>query len=340
MSERSVLAGAQSAPVGDSGLFPVVCSDGQTSLHFGPARWAVLQWPRPPALSTAAPVVYKDQLAEMLATLPVEKMVRSQVYLSTRQMSQLYRLAAHQIVGRQLHGVGIELGAGCALLSAVVARSVAVKKVYAVEVCGKYATLVMPRVARHVLGRNAGKVLPVIGSFDDLRLPDASLDFAVEIDSFHHSDDLGKTLSECARVLKPGGQVLCVDRCHPDSVTDTEVRRMLSRVYSRDYLVANNYPPDICLTRGENGEHEYRQREWLKAFRQAGLKLVRQAELTRSPGRRAAVRGLFAWTLLPGCAFRNTWAWITCFIESRTSRIRCSSLFAARTGTVFLLVKP
>ena len=56
-------------------------------------------------------------------------------------------------------------------------------------------------------------------------------------------------MTECARVLKPGGLLLCFDRCHDDSVSDADVERLLSKVYSRDFLVANCYPPDITLTR-------------------------------------------------------------------------------------------
>jgi SAM-dependent methyltransferase len=236
----------------------------------------VLVWPLPKALVEAPAVAYRSRFGDDLASRPPEEIAWRHAYMSIADMRTMVRLAtAHVLDGRPLSGRGIELGAGCALFACVVAEESGVESVLALEICEPHVRRIMPRMAAHVLGPHAAKIMPVLGSFDDLQLPDASLDFAIEYDSYHHSDDLERSLRECARVLKPGGRLLCFDRCHPDTLSDAEVEGLLSQVYPREYLLANNYPVDVVLTRRQNGEHEYRQREWYAAFRAAGLELVR-----------------------------------------------------------------
>jgi ubiquinone/menaquinone biosynthesis C-methylase UbiE len=113
----------------------------------------------------------------------------------------------------------------------------------------------------------------VIGTFDTLELPDNSVDFILEIDSLHHSDNLVKTLKESARVLKKEGVLIAIDRCHPNSFTDKEVEKALGITYSNEFLKSNGYPQNIILTRRDNGEHEYRLFEYENAFNKAGLEI-------------------------------------------------------------------
>ncbi len=240
----------------------------------------VIRWPVPQELQSSAAVEYRTDFAQTLAKRSVPEIISSYVYMSASSMDRMLALASRHLLSEPLGGVGIELGAGCGLLASVVAKKKAVETVLAVEVCEQMASLVIPKVASFVLGKEANKIVPVVGSFDYLRLPANSVDFAVEIDSFHHSDNLSVTLSECARVLKPGGLLLCFDRSHPNTVTDDDVEQMLSQVYSREFLLANSYPPDIVLTRRGNGEHEYRLFEWKSAFDTAGLKLIKTIEFS------------------------------------------------------------
>jgi SAM-dependent methyltransferase len=218
-----------------------------------------------------------------------------------------------------LAGIGVELGAGCGLLSSVVARHETVEAMLAVEVVRNMATQIIPMVAQYLLKDDAHKVVPIIGSFDDLCLEDQSVDFIVEYDSLHHSDDLSRTLSEAARVLKPNAWLVILDRCHPNTVTDDDVERMLLRTYSREFLLANGYPPDVVLTRRENGEHEYRLFEWKTAIAEAGLELVAAQSYDRRVVIRQAVKGLLS--LLPralrtklyqssNANLSSTWSWI------------------------------
>ena len=308
-----------------------------------------LQWPIPEAVRAALAVTLRDRFAVQLSLEEPETIALRYVYLTPRQMGALVRMAERHFLPHPLRGRGIELGAGCGVLAAVVAKRPDVESVLAVEVCEQITELLIPKIARHVLGDSAAKVLPITGSFDDLRIPDASLDFAIEHDSLHHSDDLAVTMTECSRVLKPGGLLLCFDRCHDDSVTDAEVDRLLSKVYSRDYLVANCYPPDITLTRRENGEHEYRLFEWRAAAAAAGLVLRCTHDVVRRESVKTAVKGLCS--LLPQGAreqlyktnnadLGNTITWARQLAEPLMSPTQDRQILAPKTTTVLVLQKP
>jgi len=252
----------------------------------------LIRWPLPEALAASPEVVYRNRFAEKLANRHIREILGAYVYYTMEEMDRLLSMAERHVLREPLQGVGIELGAGTGLLSSLVARSSGVRAVLALEVCEGVARQITPKVARAVLDEEASKVVPVVGSFDDLCLADASLDFAVEIGSLHHSSDLPRTMAEVARVLKPGGTVLCFDRCQPDTLTDEQLEKMLDETYSREFLEGNGYPPERTLTRRENGEHEYRRFEWEAAFAAAGLVLERLVEFREPLKFRHAVRGL------------------------------------------------
>ncbi len=253
-----------------------------------------IQWPLPAPLEDSPMVAYRNRFAEELAGREVDDILRSYVYCSVDEMEELVGLAEKHVLEQPLKGVGLELGAGVALLSCVVARRPDVDAVLALEICRKVADLIMPKVARSVLAENAERIVPVVGSFDDLRLPDESLDFLLDIDSLHHSYDLPRTLAESARVLRRGGRMLLFDRCHPDALTDKDVEQMLDVVYSQDFLVRNHYPTDVVLTRRDNGEHEYRLSEWQQAFESAGLRLDQMTEFQKPLRLHHAFKGLLS----------------------------------------------
>ncbi|MEZ5365632.1 MAG: class I SAM-dependent methyltransferase [Bryobacterales bacterium] len=307
------------------------------------------RWPVPQDYLDSPEVAYRNLQAIELARGSAEELVGNYLWMAEADCERLLAQAQRHL-GFRFQGQGIELGAGCAMLSALVARSPEVRSVYALEICEEMVRRGVPKVARHVLGSDAHKVKGVFGSFNDLQLPDNSLDFALEIDSIHHSHDLNLTLREAARVLKPGAQLLCFDRCHPNSLTDEEVDEMLSQVYSDEFMRKSHYPPGVKMTRRENGEHEYREREWMAAFQQAGFRVVGAKCFWREVRTARALKGLLQ--VLPAAirrrlyrsdngSFQTTLDWV----RQRYQALTCQTHFgrpilSTREATgVFLVEK-
>ena len=233
-------------------------------------------WPRPAELAEGVAVAYRNRTAELLKDKPVEELLRVYTNYTIEQMQAFWRVAQRRLLGGRLCGIGLELGSGVGILSSVAAADEQVSAILGVECVDGVAAFLAPQVARRMLGDGrASKVVPIIGSFDDIRLPAGSIDFILEIESLHHSDDMTRTLREAARVLKPGGVLLAFDRVQPDRLSDEQVRQMLDRVYPVEFLRRYNYPEDVRLTRRQNGEHEYRLREWKAAIQGAGLRIAR-----------------------------------------------------------------
>jgi SAM-dependent methyltransferase len=168
-------------------------------------------------------------------------------------------------------GVGIELGAGLGLLGIVSAESPEVEALISIEICRTFVTDAIPAAAKELLGGNSNKVIPTYGSFEDYEIEDGEIDFAVQIESLHHSYDLKKAAEELFRILKPGGFLYSLDRSHPDSVDDQTLKGLLDHQYPKSWLEHHGYPSEKPMSRRENGEHEIRDSEWKRTFESAGF---------------------------------------------------------------------
>ncbi len=171
------------------------------------------------------------------------------------------------------HGDGVDLGGGVGCISATIALKDEVSSIYCVEFVEDVVALCQPIVAQEVLQEQATKVIPVLGDFDNLELPDNSLDFAVTWDSIHHSYDPIKTLQECRRVLKPGAKLTIIDRAHNNNTPDTEIERMLNVVYDEAFIKRNYLEEGVTIMRKELGEHEWRFNELEHFFEASGFAL-------------------------------------------------------------------
>lgn len=241
-----------------------------------------LAWQVPQALLESEAVENRNAFARHFEAAPLAQILETYTKLDPRRARRLIAAGERAVLPRPLAGVGLELGAGTALLSSALAARPEIERVYAVEVVPEMVERIQQRVVDALLPEAArAKVCRTRGSFDHLELPDQSADFVLELASWHHSDDLERSIAETARVLKKGGVVLAFDRIQPDAMTDQEVDALLDRVYGRDFLEKMGYPPGIRLTRRMNGEHEYRRREWLAAFAAAGLRPLAMVELER-----------------------------------------------------------
>jgi ubiquinone/menaquinone biosynthesis C-methylase UbiE len=250
-----------------------------------------IRWYLDDAIRSDDGLTARNRSATMIASLPLSDSATLNGSLPPDQMEVLVSAAEHRLLAEPFSGVGIELGAGLGVLAATVAKRGAVRCILAVEACENFAEQVIPRVARQVLGENSDRVVPVLGSFDALEVDDATIDFAVEIDSLHHSPRLVTTLTECARVLRRGGRLTCFDRAHHDDLPDWYREKMLDHVYDDEWVRNNGYPPDVSMTRRENGEHEIRLGEWHEAFTAAGFIIESQVQFVPEIGIRLALKG-------------------------------------------------
>ena len=300
------------------------------------ARMELLEWNLPENAVNLKAIQLRNGFARKLASAPAQEVCREYTHFSPHQIQKLLR-TGERLLGRELAGTGIELGAGTAVVASVLAARKNVDRVYAVECVGEVVRCLQPKVIQGVLGLpNSYKVTRVIGSFDFLELPDETLDFAVEIESWHHSDNLDRSVAEAFRVLRPNGVVLGFDRFQPDDLADEEVRALLDIVYDREFLERNGYPLDLTLTRRSNGEHEYRRREWMAAFHRAGFRKILVQPLERSAD--SLSNSILRWCALAPShkpKFGSPWHEIKRWVKQRIRQ----APYSPKSFTCFALVK-
>ena len=241
----------------------------------------MIKWPIDEVLLRSPAITNRDLFAQTLAVQSDESLITQYVGLTPAQINQEFGEIFELVrdLGFQLEGTGLELGAGVGVLSAVAINHWPdVRQCYALEIVPKVIDLLQPRAVRHIAKELSDKVVGVLGSFDDMIVPDGFFDFCIEYASLHHSEDLVRTLRETARVLKPGAPLVAIDRAHYDGVADEQLRFMLDVQYSAEWKRRNGYA-DAALSRAQNGEHEIRMKEWLTAFDATGFEVVRRIEL-------------------------------------------------------------
>ncbi|TSC89033.1 MAG: Uncharacterized protein G01um10142_540 [Parcubacteria group bacterium Gr01-1014_2] len=191
--------------------------------------------------------------------------------IKIEDIESFFSFVERKFLKGKIRGVGLEVGSGPGTLSSVLAKRDSVEKMYAVEVCRPIVELLMPKVAGYVLGSRESKVIGAIGSFDNIELPDESIDFIFDFFSLHHSDNLEKTLKECNRVLKKGGFIFCFDKARPDYFTRQDLDELLDSEYDDEFKKQIGRPVNQKFTRRMNDEKEYRLKDWLYAFRDSGF---------------------------------------------------------------------
>ncbi|MBI2050323.1 MAG: class I SAM-dependent methyltransferase [Parcubacteria group bacterium] len=225
-------------------------------------------------------------LAHELAGKHYRDIAIQYIFITPEDVEKTFKLLP--LAWDSFQGRGVDLGGGIACISSIIARKEEVKDIHCVEYTEELVKLCQPIIKQSILGDRADKIVSVVGDFNNLELPDASMDFAVSWDSIHHSYEPVKTLSECRRVLKKGGRLVIIDRAHNNSTPDSEIERMLNIVYDKEYLRKNYLDENMTLTRRDNGEHEWRYQELEHFFIESGFKLLsRVAIKTDTPDNRA-----------------------------------------------------
>lgn len=251
----------------------------------------ILQWPIPDWLLKSPEVSNRNLLAQKWHSREADAILKQYIKMDAPGADSFYGQIFDCFPDVVLKGQGVELGAGVAAFSAVAAkRFPGIEKIYALELVPDVVSMLQRKTVDRVAPGKSDVVVPVIGSFDEISLPDNSLDFCIEFASLHHSHDMPVTLREVNRVLKPGGVVIAVDRAHHNSLTDEQIKFMLDVEYSAAWKAENGYD-DAPLTRRVNGEHEHRLKTWEKYFDDTGFDLISRKEL-RTVNAQKFFRGL------------------------------------------------
>jgi ubiquinone/menaquinone biosynthesis C-methylase UbiE len=231
-----------------------------------------LFWPVPKELEqVASTTAREDSIVRVMESDDIEVGAASQGSSTPSMLRDIFDIASKSYGTPELSGIGLELGAGIGLLGIVAAENKSVEAILALELVKPFVERAIPAAAKQILGKDHKKIIPVYGSFEDIKISDNQIDFALQIESLHHADYLDKAAKETFRVLKPGGFLYSIDRSHPDKVSDKTLKKLLDHVYPYGFLIKRGYPTDLKMTRRENGEHEIRDKEWKKSFEDAGF---------------------------------------------------------------------
>lgn len=170
-----------------------------------------------------------------------------------------------------IKGVGLEVGSGPGTFVAAFANIPGVTKVYGAEACEAIIRELMVDVVEHIAPKNTDKIVGAIADFNKLSLPDNSVDFVFDFFSLHHSTNPTITMTEIARVLKPGGIIFCLDKARADRLSNADLEALLDSEYTEAAKRDMGLPPNVRHTRRMNGENEYRRSDWKRYFEASGF---------------------------------------------------------------------
>jgi SAM-dependent methyltransferase len=101
-----------------------------------------------------------------------------------------------------------DIGAGSGYMSVRLARRVGPKgRVYATDIQPQMISLLQQRLAREKITN----ITPVLGTFDDPRLPDGLIDLEILVDVYHEFSEPQKMLRGMRRALKPTGRLVLLE---------------------------------------------------------------------------------------------------------------------------------
>jgi len=181
-----------------------------------------------------------------------------------------------------LEGTGIELGAGLALLSiAFLERDLnrEIKGIVALEAVKPFVEKGIQKAGAQILGERSCCLLPCYGIFEEIPVEDQTFDFALQIESLHHAENLDNAVRELSRILKKGGVIVSFDRSWENSTRPEVLEELLDHEYSKDWLKTKHFAHEKKFTRRDNGEHEYTDNDWIQTFKKHDLSLIKLVHL-------------------------------------------------------------
>lgn len=181
---------------------------------------------------------------------------------------------SEKIIGQEIHGTVLEIGAGTGINSCIVSKNVSVEKVYVLDyskVCvEELITFVIEKFG--LLENEKKKLYPIVGSFNDIKLPNNSIDYILAMGALHHSEDREITLNEIYRVLKLGGYLIACERANLNTLTNKNLNLQLDKEYDIDFKIRMGYDPSKKYTRRMNSEHKPILAEWEYLLTKTGFR--------------------------------------------------------------------
>jgi ubiquinone/menaquinone biosynthesis C-methylase UbiE len=171
---------------------------------------------------------------------------------------------------QKVQTLAIDMGSGTGVGASILSEIFTNVRIYAVEISENFIKQIMPLVFKH-FNADINRIQRVVGDFNQIELENETIDKIIELDSFHHSEDLNKTLKECFRVLKPDGVMVCVDRGWPDSTSQFEINSKLDVQLNSNLKTKYHIPLNKKFTRRDFGEHEFTLCQWQNSFQKAGF---------------------------------------------------------------------
>jgi SAM-dependent methyltransferase len=190
--------------------------------------------------------------------------------------------------GRRVGGIGLDLAAGVLWMLPVVFETVKPSHVTCLEYSFHRLMKVGPEVIRHYR-LPAERITLALGSFYDIRLPPASVDFILLCQAFHHADRPAALVAEMARVLKRDGVIIivgeepCAWRLKNDLIHLARYfgMRVLPQSLHRSFLRSPYGVPKRLIARSDEvfrpdpvlGDHLHMRRDYRRLFRAGGFKV-------------------------------------------------------------------
>lgn len=221
-----------------------------------------------------------------LENVEIETSISNQGSVPYAVINQVTKKMFESGIFPNINGVGLELGCGSALFSISVIeqdQDSKIDSIIAIEAAKEYVETIINRAVNKYLENNREKIIPALGTFEQLNLDDSSLDFILQFEALHHAQDPQIPPIEAFRILKPGGYFISIDRSWPDGTSKNVREELLNHVYETSWLANKGFPTDKPFSRRDNGEHEYTDSEWISFFESAGFSLEKLQPISPIP---------------------------------------------------------
>jgi len=141
-------------------------------------------------------------------------------------------------LGLERGDVAADIGAGTGYFEGHLARAVGADgSIYAVEVEPSLVTHLRERAETEKLAN----VIPVLGSYDNPRLPAGAVDVILIVDTYHHIDARRDYFRRLRSALSSGGRVVVVDFYKRKLPVGPPIDHKLDRAQVKDEMVKAGY---------------------------------------------------------------------------------------------------